>query len=149
MLVEFDGLPVFQFGVGKEGPLQWLPLGQLEDGLGGHPLVDVQGDGVYLEVVLLALAGPFQPGVVVAEGVGQHLGLFFVQRALLGLGQQIGQVVGLACVVEAQEGGQVGIVSIAGLGDLLHLALGGQAGRGNVLAFVGVTVIGDLLSVVG
>ena len=55
--------------------------------MGGDPLVNVQGHRIHLKALLLSLPGPFQPGLLMAEG---HLESFYfvtVQCSFLCLSQ--------------------------------------------------------------
>ena len=76
MLVELDGLLIFQLRVSKEIPLDVLTGDDLEDRLGADSLMNVEGDGIHLKGLLLALPRPFKPRLPVPERIGQKLRLF-------------------------------------------------------------------------
>ena len=111
-LVELDCLVVLLLGVCPEIALDVLPRGDADGGLGGHPLVYVEGDGIELEVLLLPLAGPLQPGLTVPQRVGEGLGLLFGQLAPCGLFEKLRETVGLAGAVESQRRRQVRVVVV-------------------------------------
>jgi hypothetical protein len=96
VLVEADGLAILLLRVGEHVALDVLASHSAEDGLGRDALVDVQGHGVDDELLHLALAGPFQPRLPVAEHPPQLGGLLLRQPAgLLCLGEQVGGAVPL------------------------------------------------------
>ena len=71
--VELDGLVVFLLGIGEEAAVDVFAGGDFQDGLGADALVDVKRYGVDGEGLLLALAGPFGPRFVDAQGGGEDL----------------------------------------------------------------------------
>ena len=145
VLIELHGLLVRLHRVREERALRGLLRGHLEDRPRADALVDVERDGVYLDALLLALPGPLQPGLLLAKGVGEHLGLGLRERPAASLGQQLGQRVGLPVLVEPQNRRQVRVVGVDLLGLLLYGAPASDPGRRVVLPlrFV-VPVVGDV-----
>jgi hypothetical protein len=72
--IELYGPVVFLLGVGEEAAIDVFTGGDFQDGLGADALVDVERYGVDGEGFLLALAGPFEPWFVDAQGCGEDLG---------------------------------------------------------------------------
>ena len=90
-------------------------------------VVDVNGDGVGDAPGLLALAGPFEPWLVVAERGFEQGGLLRRQGAAGGGVQERFDPVGLARGVKAQRGGEVGVVGPFQRGFPRDLAAGREA----------------------
>jgi hypothetical protein len=137
MLVELDGLVVFQLRVGKQARQHVGGIfsgDDLQDGLGGDALVNVQRHRIYGETLGLLLDSPLQPGLMRSESVGQNLDLCICKGTLFGNGQQLRELVSTACVIEAQTGWQMRTVGIHNLGRAFHHSLCRQPGRRVVLA---------------
>ena len=92
--VELHRLRVVLLRVGEEVPVDVLPRQHPQDGLGGDPLVHVQGHRIDLEPRSLPLAAPFQPRLVALQRRGQDPSLLPGQRTLPGGGQELLQPVG-------------------------------------------------------
>jgi hypothetical protein len=139
VLIELHGFRIVVLRIGKEIALDILACQHAQDGLRGDALVHVQGDRLDLEPRLLALAAPFQPRLVPAQRVREHLRLVRRKRPLPGNRQQLGQLV-RRCGVRrrAQHRRQVRVVFVAELGRLLNDALRFQPGWRNVLALGGI-----------
>ena len=117
MAVELHRLGVALLRVGKQVAVHVLARQHPQHGLGADPLVDVQGHRVYFEPGTLPLAGPFQPGLMPAQRVGQHLRLFLAKGALAGGLQQCRQAIsGSRVGGKPQHRRQVRVVVVADLG---------------------------------
>jgi len=98
------------FRVGEEVPRDVLMPGDLEDCLGGDALVDMEGHGVGDAPLLLPLPRPFQPRLVIAEGLLEALQLLRFQLPFSRCGDEVGNRVNPAGPVETQGRGGMGIV---------------------------------------
>jgi len=143
VLVELDGLAIRELGVGEQVALDVLARGHAEDGLGGHALVDVEGDRLDLEPLPLPLARPLEPRLLRPEGGGQDLGLLLGQRAGAGGFQERGQAVGSALGIGAEDRREVWVVRELEPGCLPDASLGGEPSGRVVLALFGVAVVAD------
>ena len=100
--------------------------------------MDVQRHRINSEGFCLLFARPFEPGGAVFQGVGEDFD-FVVGKSVLRLFEEFGELVGVAGLVESEDGRQVGVVGVFVLWSFAEPALGGDAG-GRVVSSGGVVV---------
>jgi len=132
MLVELDRLAVVLLRVGEQPPLHVLAPGSPQDRLGGDPLVNVQGHRVCHAPLLLPLARPLQPRLMIPQCLLEDADLGGLQLLPARLPDELLDPIRLACSIEPQAWGQVWIVGIPDLPLFDDLPTGSQPGRRDV-----------------
>lgn len=88
----------------------------------------------------LLSARPFEPWFAVFQGIGEDLD-FVVGESVLRFFEEFGDLVGVAGVVESEDGRQVEVVSVFLLGFFAESAVGGDAGGRVVSSGGGVVAV--------
>ena len=88
----------------------------------------------------LLFARPFEPRGAVFQGVGEDFD-FVVGESVLCLFEEFGDLVGVAGVVESQDGRQVGVVGVFLFGLFAEAAVGSDAGGRVVSSGGGVVAV--------
>ncbi len=109
VLIKLHRLPVFLLRVGEQFALHIFPLRRLHDGLRAHALVDMQRNRIDGERFRLLFARPFEPRVCGASAPPRGFALIDRERFPLRLFEQLRQSVGVAALVESQNGGRCGL----------------------------------------
>ena len=111
VLVELHGFAVFLLRVGKQFALDILACRDSQDGFCAYSFVDMQRHRIDGEGFCLLFARPFEPRGAVFQGVGEEFD-FVVGESVLCLFEEFGDLVGVAGVVESEDGRQVGVVGV-------------------------------------
>jgi hypothetical protein len=149
VLIKLNGFPITQLRIGEQIALHVLSGRDLDDGLRGDALVDVQRHRLHFKRPLLPLARPLQPRLPNTQRLRQQPRFFLGQRPLPRRFQQFRPAVRRSTGIEAQQRRPMRIVVVANAPRLRQLALRRQSRRRDVLARRVEPIIGDGLGWIG